>query len=166
MRALAPEGRAPPGPRDPRVVPVDVLPVVPRTLRRVIEEPAPASPPVPAPAAWPADTADSGPRSSPSTARRGHDGRRAGPPLGGDPAHTPCAEPFPSATGLAATGVTFSDGTPLDATAVAANFDSFGLGFEERNFRPSEVVNNYESSEVLDPLTVRFRFSKPSPGFL
>jgi peptide/nickel transport system substrate-binding protein len=62
--------------------------------------------------------------------------------------------------------VTFSDGTPLDATAVAANFDSFGLGFEERNFRPSEVVNNYESSEVLDPLTVRFRFSKPSPGFL
>ncbi len=63
-------------------------------------------------------------------------------------------------------GVTFSDGTPLDAAAVAANFDSFGLGSEERNFRPSEVVNNYESSEVLDPLTVRFRFSKPSPGFL
>ncbi|WP_425285182.1 TIGR04028 family ABC transporter substrate-binding protein [Aureimonas jatrophae] len=63
-------------------------------------------------------------------------------------------------------GVTFSDGTPLDAAAVALNFDTFGLGNKERNFPVSEVVNNYERSEVLDPLTVRFRFKAPSPGFL
>ena len=63
-------------------------------------------------------------------------------------------------------GVTFSDGTPLDAAAVALNFDTFGLGNKERNFPVSEVVNNYERSEVLDPLTVRFHFKAPSPGFL
>lgn len=63
-------------------------------------------------------------------------------------------------------GVTFSDGTPLDAAAVAANFDSFGLGNPDLNFRPSEVVNNYERSEVIDPLTVKFYFKQPSAGFL
>ena len=63
-------------------------------------------------------------------------------------------------------GVTFSDGTPLDAAAVAANFDSFGLGNPDLNFRPSEVVNNYDRSEVIDPLTVRLHFKAPSPGFL
>lgn len=63
-------------------------------------------------------------------------------------------------------GVTFSDGTLLDAVAVAANFDSYGLGKPEQNFRPSEVLNNYEKSEVIDPLTVKFTFKKPSPGFL
>ncbi len=63
-------------------------------------------------------------------------------------------------------GVTFSDGTPLDASAVAQNFDTFVLGNKERNLPVSEVVNNYERSEVLDPLTVRFHFKAPSPGFL
>ncbi|WP_413814172.1 TIGR04028 family ABC transporter substrate-binding protein [Aureimonas sp. Leaf427] len=63
-------------------------------------------------------------------------------------------------------GVTFSDGAPLDASAVALNFDTFGLGDKERNFPVSEVLNNYERSEVLDPLTVRFHFKAPSPGFL
>lgn len=63
-------------------------------------------------------------------------------------------------------GVTFSDGTPVDADAVVANFDAFGLGNQDRNFPVSEVVNNYERSEVIDPLTVRFYFKAPSPGFL
>ncbi|WP_240471609.1 TIGR04028 family ABC transporter substrate-binding protein [Neomegalonema perideroedes] len=63
-------------------------------------------------------------------------------------------------------GVTFSDGSPLDAAAVVANFDAFGLGDQARNFPVSEVVNNYERGEVLDPLTVRFHFKAPSPGFL
>ncbi|MFC0192160.1 TIGR04028 family ABC transporter substrate-binding protein [Aureimonas pseudogalii] len=63
-------------------------------------------------------------------------------------------------------GVTFSDGAPLDAAAVALNFDTFGLGNKERNLPVSEVVNNYERSEMLDPLTVRFHFKAPSPGFL
>lgn len=63
-------------------------------------------------------------------------------------------------------GVTFSDGTPLDAHAVAKNFDTFGLGNKELKQPVSEVVNNYDRSEVLDPLTVKFYFKKPSPGFL
>ncbi|SQK72262.1 MULTISPECIES: TIGR04028 family ABC transporter substrate-binding protein [Tatumella] len=63
-------------------------------------------------------------------------------------------------------GVTFSDGTPLDAAAVAKNFDTYGLGNKEKHFPVSEVVNNYDHSEVINPLTVRFYFKKPSPGFL
>ena len=63
-------------------------------------------------------------------------------------------------------GVTFSDGSPLDAAAVAKNFDTFGLGNKELKLPVSEVINNYARSEVLGPLTVRFHFSKPSPGFL
>lgn len=30
----------------------------------------------------------------------------------------------------------------------------------------SEVINNYLKSEVIDPLTVKFFFKSPSPGFL
>ncbi|ELY5852408.1 TIGR04028 family ABC transporter substrate-binding protein [Cronobacter malonaticus] len=63
-------------------------------------------------------------------------------------------------------GVTFSDGTPLDANAVAKNFDTYGLGNKAQRLPVSEVINNYQRSEVIDPLTVKFYFSKPSPGFL
>ena len=63
-------------------------------------------------------------------------------------------------------GVTFSDNTPLDARAVAKNFDTFGLGNKTLKLPVSEVVNNYGRSEVVDPLTVKFYFKKPSPGFL
>ncbi|WP_455274828.1 TIGR04028 family ABC transporter substrate-binding protein [Rhizobium herbae] len=63
-------------------------------------------------------------------------------------------------------GVTFSDGSPLDANAVAKNFDRFGLGNKELKQPVSEVINNYDRSEVIDPLTVKFYFKKPSPGFL
>ena len=63
-------------------------------------------------------------------------------------------------------GVTFSDGTPLDAAAVARNFDTYGLGNKDLNQPVSEVINNYDHSEVIDPLTVRFHFKKSSPGFL
>ncbi|MGO4623444.1 TIGR04028 family ABC transporter substrate-binding protein [Ensifer sp. 2YAB10] len=63
-------------------------------------------------------------------------------------------------------GVTFSDGTPLDAAAVAKNYDVFGLGNKALKQPVSEVINNYERSEVLDPLTVKFYFKRPSPGFL
>uniref|UniRef100_A0A9E7ZLF8 TIGR04028 family ABC transporter substrate-binding protein n=1 Tax=Bosea sp. NBC_00436 TaxID=2969620 RepID=A0A9E7ZLF8_9HYPH len=62
--------------------------------------------------------------------------------------------------------VTFSDGTPLDAAAVAKNFDAYGLGNKDKRYPVSEVVNNYERSEVIDPLTVKFYFKEPSPGFL
>ena len=63
-------------------------------------------------------------------------------------------------------GVTFSDGTPLDANAVAKNFDTYGLGNKALRLPVSEVINNYDRSEVVDPLTVKFYFKKPSPGFL
>lgn len=63
-------------------------------------------------------------------------------------------------------GVTFSDGTPLDAAAVAKNYDVFGLGNKALKQPVSEVINNYERSEVVDPQTVKFYFKKPSPGFL
>ncbi|PWD49394.1 TIGR04028 family ABC transporter substrate-binding protein [Serinibacter arcticus] len=63
-------------------------------------------------------------------------------------------------------GVTFSDGTPLDAEVVAKNFDTYGLGDPEAGFPISEQINNYVSSEVVDDDTVIFRFSAPAPGFL
>ncbi|ERK10193.1 ABC-type dipeptide transport system, periplasmic component [Serratia fonticola AU-P3(3)] len=63
-------------------------------------------------------------------------------------------------------GVTFSDGTPLDAKAVAKNFDTYGLGNKALRLPVSEVINNYDHSEVIDPLTVKFYFKRSSPGFL
>ncbi|HGM5418864.1 TPA: TIGR04028 family ABC transporter substrate-binding protein [Serratia liquefaciens] len=63
-------------------------------------------------------------------------------------------------------GVTFSDSTPLDANAVAKNFDTYGLGNKEKRLPVSEVINNYDHSEVIDPLTVKFYFKRSSPGFL
>jgi len=63
-------------------------------------------------------------------------------------------------------GVTFSDGAPLDAAAVAKNFDTYGLGNKELKHPVSEVITNYKGSEVIDPLTVKFFFTKPSVGFL
>lgn len=63
-------------------------------------------------------------------------------------------------------GITFSDGTPLDAKAVALNYDIFGLGKPDLKYPVSEVINNYDHSEVIDDLTVKFYFKAPSPGFL
>lgn len=63
-------------------------------------------------------------------------------------------------------GITFSDGSKLDAEAVAKNFDTYGLGNKELKYPVSEVITNYDKSEVIDPLTVKFTFRKPSPGFL
>lgn len=63
-------------------------------------------------------------------------------------------------------GITFSDGTPLNASAVAKNYDTWGLGNKALHLPISEVINNYDHSEVIDPLTVKFVFKKPSPGFL
>jgi peptide/nickel transport system substrate-binding protein len=63
-------------------------------------------------------------------------------------------------------GVTFSDGSPLDAETVAANYDVYGLGDKDRRLPVAEFVNNYERSEVVDRDTVTFHFTRPSPGFL
>lgn len=63
-------------------------------------------------------------------------------------------------------GITFSDGTPLDAKAVALNYDIFGLGKPDLKYPVSEVINNYDHSEVVDDLTIKFHFKKSAPGFL
>jgi peptide/nickel transport system substrate-binding protein len=63
-------------------------------------------------------------------------------------------------------GVTFSDGAPVNAAAVALNYDIFGLGKPDLKYPVSEVINNYDHSEVIDDLTVRFHFKRSSPGFL
>jgi peptide/nickel transport system substrate-binding protein len=49
---------------------------------------------------------------------------------------------------------------------VAKNFDTYGLGNKAQRLPVSEVINNYDHSEVVDPLTVKFFFKKSSPGFL
>ncbi|MDN5900292.1 MAG: TIGR04028 family ABC transporter substrate-binding protein [Brachybacterium sp.] len=61
--------------------------------------------------------------------------------------------------------VTYSDGTPLDAQNVVKNFDLFGAGDAARALTVSEAINNYDRGEVLDPVTVRFHFTAPAPGF-
>ncbi|WP_349826588.1 TIGR04028 family ABC transporter substrate-binding protein [Brevibacterium litoralis] len=62
-------------------------------------------------------------------------------------------------------GVTYADGSPLDAANVAKNFDLFGRGDTERALPVSEQIANYDRAEVLDDLTVRFHFTAPSLGF-
>ncbi|WP_449278294.1 TIGR04028 family ABC transporter substrate-binding protein [Leucobacter sp. GX24907] len=62
-------------------------------------------------------------------------------------------------------GVTYSDGTPLDAENVVKNFDLYGLGDADRALPVSEAINNYQGGEVIDDHTVKFTFDAPSPGF-
>lgn len=62
-------------------------------------------------------------------------------------------------------GVTYSDGTPLDAENVVKNFDLFGKGDKDRALTVSEAINNYDRGEVLDAHTVKFYFTAPAPGF-
>ncbi len=62
-------------------------------------------------------------------------------------------------------GVTYSDGTPLDAENVVKNFDLYGKGDTKRALGTSEAINNYDHGEVIDSHTVKFTFSAPSPGF-
>ncbi|GAA2093517.1 TIGR04028 family ABC transporter substrate-binding protein [Brevibacterium salitolerans] len=62
-------------------------------------------------------------------------------------------------------GVTYSDGSPLDAENVARNFDLYGRGDNTRALPVSEQITNYAGSEVVDAHTVVFRFDAPAPGF-
>ncbi|MHA3724824.1 TIGR04028 family ABC transporter substrate-binding protein [Leucobacter sp. HY1910] len=62
-------------------------------------------------------------------------------------------------------GVTYSDGTPLDAENVVKNFDLYGKGDTERALPVSEAINNYDRGEAVDEHTVKFFFTAPSPGF-
>nr|WP_080731067.1 ABC transporter substrate-binding protein [Rhodococcus fascians] len=63
-------------------------------------------------------------------------------------------------------GVTFSDGTVLDAAAVKANFDAIiGLGAAKAPLAAS-YLTGYQSATVVDPSTVRIDFAAPNAQFL
>lgn len=64
------------------------------------------------------------------------------------------------------TDVTYSDGSPLTAENVVANFELFGRGDKSRTLTSSEQIANYDRGEVVDEDTVKFYFTQPSPGFL
>jgi peptide/nickel transport system substrate-binding protein len=63
-------------------------------------------------------------------------------------------------------GVTFSDGTPLDAAAVKANLDVLGLGLEKAQIQPNVDFSAYKSSEVVDEETVKVQLKTPDANFL
>ncbi|WP_404311440.1 ABC transporter substrate-binding protein [Agrococcus terreus] len=62
-------------------------------------------------------------------------------------------------------GVTFSDGTPLDAEAVAANFDRI-VEIGPLAFIAGSYFRGYVGAEVLDERTVRVTFDAPNAQFL
>ncbi|MGE7385266.1 ABC transporter substrate-binding protein [Streptomyces sp. NPDC004126] len=62
-------------------------------------------------------------------------------------------------------GATFSDGTPVDAAAVKANFDTAGkLGPSAT--QAATYLKNYRDTTVVDPLTAVVAFNQPAAGFL
>ena len=62
-------------------------------------------------------------------------------------------------------GVTFSDGTPVDAAAVKANFDRAPeLG--PRATLAIGYLSGYQGTRVVDPLTAEVRFEHPNAQFL
>jgi peptide/nickel transport system substrate-binding protein len=63
-------------------------------------------------------------------------------------------------------GVTFSNGDPVDAAVVAANYDQHAFGDDKLGIAPDTFFANYKSSKVVDDHTVEFTFSKPNAGFL
>ncbi len=63
-------------------------------------------------------------------------------------------------------GVTFSDGSPLDAEAVKRNFDALGLGVESAQIQPNVDFAGYASAEVLGEDQVKVTLSSPNSNFL
>lgn len=64
-------------------------------------------------------------------------------------------------------GVTFSDGTALDAIAVKDNFDTIvRLGTQGVGTQAAGYLVHYAHSEVVDPLTIAVDFTEPRAGFL
>lgn len=62
-------------------------------------------------------------------------------------------------------GVTFSDGTPLDAAAVKANFEAI-IGLGALAPLSGTYLSGLDSIEVTAPLTVVIRFKQPNAQFL
>jgi peptide/nickel transport system substrate-binding protein len=65
------------------------------------------------------------------------------------------------------TGVTFSDGTPLDASAVVANLDIWYAGRKNEGINPVGLFpKTYERAEAIDAATVKVVFKAPTLGFI
>ncbi|NYF14707.1 peptide/nickel transport system substrate-binding protein [Pseudoclavibacter sp. JAI123] len=65
-------------------------------------------------------------------------------------------------------GVTFSDGTPVDAEAVVANLDIWAKGDPDRGINRIGLfpAANYEGATAVDATTVEVTFSQPTLGFI
>ena len=64
-------------------------------------------------------------------------------------------------------GVTFSDGTALDAAAVVANLDIWYAGRKPEGINPIGLFpKTYDRAEAVDARTVRVYFHKPTLGFI
>ncbi|PPF35716.1 MULTISPECIES: ABC transporter substrate-binding protein [unclassified Pseudoclavibacter] len=65
-------------------------------------------------------------------------------------------------------GVTFSDGTPVDAAAVVANLDIWAKGDPDRGINRIGLfpAANYDGATAVDAATVEVKFSKPTLGFI
>lgn len=64
-------------------------------------------------------------------------------------------------------GVTFSDGEPLDAKAVVANLDIWYAGRKNEGINPIGLFpKTYDRAEAIDATTVKVYFKKPTLGFI
>ncbi|CUX61795.1 MULTISPECIES: ABC transporter substrate-binding protein [Agrobacterium tumefaciens complex] len=64
-------------------------------------------------------------------------------------------------------GVTFSDGEPLDAKAVVANLDIWYAGRKNEGINPIGLFpKTYDHAEAVDATTVKVVFKKPTLGFI
>lgn len=64
-------------------------------------------------------------------------------------------------------GVTFSDGSPLDAEAVVANLDIWANGRPKDGINPIGLFpKTYDHAEAVDPTTVEVFFTAPTLGFI
>ncbi|WP_197718285.1 ABC transporter substrate-binding protein [Gordonia insulae] len=63
-------------------------------------------------------------------------------------------------------GVTFSDGTLLNAEVVKLNFDQHGFGNEKLGITQDPFWTDYAGTDVVDDQTVVVRLAKPNAGFI
>ncbi|WOQ18525.1 ABC transporter substrate-binding protein [Raineyella sp. W15-4] len=63
-------------------------------------------------------------------------------------------------------GVTFSDGSALDAQAVKANFDAITSTLKAKAPLASSYLAGYQGSTAVDAQTVEIRFDRPNAQFL
>ncbi len=63
-------------------------------------------------------------------------------------------------------GMTFSDGTPVDANAVKASLDYVKNTLKSTSSRGAGYLSSYSGTKVVDPLTAEVDFSSPAVQFM